>query len=150
MKVRDGQLFRTGPHTDRSSTLNFVSGVADAGQEDEAMFTAAKVTLMVKDVNRSVKFYGGILGLRQTVRYGNVWVEFEAPGTVIALHPNRKPKTARPPKTISIGFQVKNLDASMKELRKKGLALTLAEEGFLRRADFTDPDGHMLYLMEVR
>ena len=51
------------------------------------VFTAAKVTLMVKDVEHSVKFYRDDLGLRQTVRYGNEWVELEAPGTVIALHP---------------------------------------------------------------
>lgn len=114
------------------------------------MFTAAKVTLMVNDMERSVKFYTDVLGLRQTVRYGNEWVEVEAPGTVIALHPNRKPKISRPPETISIGFQVKDLEAAMRELREKNVALTRAEEGFLRRADFTDPDGHLLYLMQVR
>ena len=35
------------------------------------MFTEAKVTLMVKDVGRSVKFYRDDLGLHQKVRYGN-------------------------------------------------------------------------------
>ena len=39
------------------------------------MFTAVKVTLMVNDVERSVKFYTDVLGLRQTVRYGNERVE---------------------------------------------------------------------------
>ncbi len=113
------------------------------------VFTAAKVTLMVKDVERSVKFYTGTLGLRQTVRYGDEWVEVEAPGTVIALHPNPRPKTSRAPATISIGFQVKDLDRTVASLRKKGVKLTFAEEGFLRRADFADPDGHRLYLMQV-
>lgn len=114
------------------------------------MFTAAKVTLMVKDVERSVKFYRDDLGLRQTVRYGNEWVELEAPGTVITLHPNRKPKSSSPPKTMSIGFQVKDLDGTVAKLKKRGMTFKIQDEGFLRRADFSDPDGHRLYLMEVR
>jgi len=114
------------------------------------VFAAAKVTLMVKDVERSVKFYTEVLGLRQTVRFGNEWVEVEAPGTVIALHPNRKGRISPPPQTISIGFQVKDLDGTAAKLEKKGVTMTRVDEGFLRRADFTDPDGHLLYLMEVR
>ncbi len=114
------------------------------------MFTEAKVTLMVKDVERSVKFYRDDLGLRQKVRYGNEWVELQAPGTVIALHPNRKPNASRPPKTMSIGFQVKNLDGTVAKLEKKGVTFKIVDEGFLRRADFADPDGHRLYLMELR
>jgi len=114
------------------------------------MFTEAKGTLIVKDVERSVKFYRDDLGLRQKVRYGNEWVELEAPGTVIALHPNRKPSAARPPKTMSIGFQVKNLDGTVAKLEKRGVTFKIVDEGFLRRADFADPDGHRLYLMELR
>ena len=114
------------------------------------MFTAAKVTLMVKDVEQSLKFYRDSLGLRQTVRYGNEWVELEAPGTVIALHPKRKSKSSPPSKTMSIGFQVKDLDGAVAKLKKRGVTFEIQEEGFLRRADFADPDGHRLYLMEVR
>ena len=39
------------------------------------MCTAVKVTLMVNDIERSAKFYTVVLGVRQTVRYGNEWVE---------------------------------------------------------------------------
>lgn len=113
------------------------------------MFTAANVTLMVKDVERSVKFYVDQLGLRQRARYGNEWVELEAPGIVIALHPNRRPKSSHVPDTMSIGLQVQDIDAASAELSKHGVPLKRVEEGFLRRADFTDPDGHMLYLMQV-
>ena len=35
------------------------------------MFNGAKVTLMVKDVECSVKFYRDALGLHQKVRHGN-------------------------------------------------------------------------------
>ncbi len=114
------------------------------------VFIAAKVTLMVKDAERSVKFYRDDLGLRQKVRYGNDWVELEAPGTVIALHPNRKPTASPPPKTMSIGFQVKDLERTVAKLEKRGLTFKIEDEGFLRRADFADPDGHRLYLMELR
>jgi len=105
---------------------------------------------MVKDVEQSVKFYRDNLGLRQTVRYGKEWVELEAPGTVIALHPNRKSKASPPSKTMSIGFQVQDLDGAVAKLKKRGVTFEIQEEGFLRRADFADPDGHRLYLMEVR
>src|SRR2546425_4859966 len=98
------------------------------------VFIAAKVTLMVKDAERSVKFYRDDLGLRQKVRYGNEWVELEAPGTVIALHPNRKAKASPSSKTMSIGFQVKNLDGIVAKLEKRGVTFKIVDEGFLRRA----------------
>ncbi len=63
---------------------------------------------------------------------------------------NRKPKSSRPPKTISIGFQVKDLDGTVAKLKKLGVTFKIQDEGFLRRADFAEPDGHRLYLMEVR
>ena len=97
-----------------------------------------------------MKFYRDDLGLRQTVLYGNEWVELEAPGTIIALHPNRKPKSSPPSKTMSIGSQVKDLEGAMAKLKKRGVTFKIQDEGFLRRADFADPDGHRLYLMKVR
>src|SRR5436309_13497834 len=103
---------------------------------------------MVKDVEQAVKFYRDDLGLRQTVRYGNEWVELEAPGTVIALNPNRKPKSSAPPKTMSIGFQVKDVDGTVVELQERGVKLIIQDNRLLRRADCADADGHRLDLME--
>ncbi len=51
---------------------------------------------------------------------------------------------------MSIGFQVKDLDGAVAKLKKRGMTFKIQEEGFLRRADFADLDGHRLYLMEVR
>jgi predicted enzyme related to lactoylglutathione lyase len=88
------------------------------------------VTLIVKDVERSVKFYRDDFGLRQKVRYANEWVEFEVSGTVIALHPNRKAKASPSPKTMSIRFQVKNLDGTAAKLEKRGVTFKIVDEGF--------------------
>ena len=63
------------------------------------MFTAAKVTLMVNDIERSVKYYTDVLGLRQTVRYGNDWVESPSLGraTLGSSMAEEGPRNMRPP-----------------------------------------------------
>ena len=50
---------------------------------------------------------------------------------------------------MSIGFRVDDLERAVNVLRAKNVDVTMAKDGFLRRADFADPDGHMLYLMQL-
>jgi len=117
------------------------------------MFTDAKLTLMISDMNRAVEFYTETLGLPLKFRGGDEWAEIQAPGLTIALHPARErgPKSDQPGH-LSIGFQVEQLETAMAALKEKGVEFAphIIDDQFVRIAHFTDPDRTPLYLCEVK
>ena len=118
------------------------------------MFTEANVTVPISDMNRAIQFYTKTLGLKLKFQMGNDWAEVEAPGLTIGLHPMMEmhgPKTGKS-EALSIGFTVQKLETAMDALKKKGVSFApkLVEEGPVRLAFFTDPDGTPLYLCEVK
>ncbi len=54
----------------------------------------AYVTIMVADLDKSIEFYNGILGLYEDLRFGDNWAELTTKGITIGLHPQ---KTGAPP-----------------------------------------------------
>ena len=45
-------------------------------------------TVIVSDMNRAIRFYTELLGLKLEQRFGNEWASIKAPsGLVIGLHP---------------------------------------------------------------
>src|SRR6266566_4426085 len=109
--------------------------------------TGSLLTIMVGDMDRSVRFYTETLGLSLRFRAGNDWAEVTSPGVTIGLHPARpgSPPAASTGGT-SLGFEVGNLDATMAELSGKsvGFAGPVIEGGQERIAHFADPDGTAL------
>ena len=112
----------------------------------------ANVTLMISDMNRSVKFYVETLGLRLKTRYGDYFAQIQAPGTIIALHPSSKTNPIMKGGSTSIGFSVDDLDKVIQELKAKGVMFTsgVVDDGQVRIASFMDPDGNQLYLSQSR
>jgi catechol 2,3-dioxygenase-like lactoylglutathione lyase family enzyme len=112
------------------------------------MFSASNVTVMVSDMDRAVRFYRDTLGLKFVRGYGAEWVEIDAPGLRIGLHPGGKRAQARG--NLSIGLRVDDLDNAKRILEAKGVLFSASkEDGGVRLADFTDPDGNALYLVQV-
>ena len=116
------------------------------------MYKAGTVAVMVSDIERSIQFYTEKLGL--TLRLpGDHWAEVQAPGFTIGLHQvgDNDPKPGASG-SISIGFQVENLEPAMGTLRDKGIQFgpQIVDEGNVRLAFFADPDGNLLYLAEVK
>jgi catechol 2,3-dioxygenase-like lactoylglutathione lyase family enzyme len=112
---------------------------------------AGNVTLMVSDFERAVAFYVDVLGLQLGARYGNEWAECRArDGFTIGLHPARDGHVAAG--TARIGFTVPDLDEAIGKLEQFGVEFAgpVVEEAALRRADFADPDGNPLYLVQLR
>ena len=106
------------------------------------------LTIRVSDLDVSLSFYTGILGLQLTQRYGNHYAEIEGPGISIGLHPI----TAAPIGTkhnISIGFGVLKFDSEVGVLRDMGIAIEVTQDGPIRLAHFHDPDAHPLYLADI-
>jgi len=111
-------------------------------------FKHANTTILVSDLDKAIKFYTEILGLR--LRYKSEhWATVKAPGVDIGLHP-AKGKRKKQSGNLSIGFDVNDLDAAVNHLKSKGLKFKLYEEGNMRLAFFSDYDGTQLYLMEMK
>src|SRR5207247_998558 len=117
------------------------------------MYKSGNVTLMVADMDRAVEFYSEKLGLELKVRYGNEWAEVMTPGITLGLHLARAPISRSDPNIgISIGLEVDDIEAAVKQLTDKGIAFSspIRETNDLRQASFTDPDGTSLYLAEIK
>ena len=117
------------------------------------IFTEGNVTVMISNMKRSLAFYTKTLGMKLRYRAHNEWAEVKAPGLVIGLHGmhghGRAPAKSE---SVSIGFTVKRLEKAMETLKKKGVKFSphIMDEGPVRLAFFTDPDGTPLYLCEVK
>ena len=109
------------------------------------------IMVNVSDMSRSVAFYRDILGLSLKFESPG-WSEFQTGATTLALHHVRarasaEGRAAAEPVagTCSIGFSVKDLEATHRELAARGARFVLppteqANEG-IRLAVCTDPDG---------
>jgi lactoylglutathione lyase len=113
------------------------------------------VMVNVSDMKRSLAFYRDVLGL--ALRFESpYWSELETEGATLALHhapPGPKPSTSPVAGTVSIGFNVPDLDATCKELEKRGAKFVMPptdrpQEG-IRLAVLADPDGCPLSLAQT-
>jgi catechol 2,3-dioxygenase-like lactoylglutathione lyase family enzyme len=118
------------------------------------MITSGLATLMVADLDRSVRFYTETLGFKLKVRFGPAWAEIDAGGgCILGLHPagEHGPRPAAAPGSISIGFQVNQPIAEVVEvLSNRGVKFhgAIKADGPVKLAFFADPDGNPLYLAE--
>ncbi len=111
------------------------------------VFKRGKVAVMVATMARSIKFYTKTLGLKLLANYGE-WAEIKGPGITIGLYPAKR--SGRKEESVSIGFEVKDLDKAAKALAKKGVKFQFFDEDYMRFAYFSDPDGTELYLAEKK
>src|ERR1700730_9100806 len=113
------------------------------------MIKKGNATIFVSDVDHALKFYSEVLGIRVKSHWGKDFAELEMDGLTIGLQPTAqkgpKPGTSG---SITIRFEVNNLDVSVTELKSKGVEFhgTLVDDGPVRLAFFSDPDGNSLYL----
>jgi len=115
------------------------------------MIKECNVTVMVSDIDEAVRFYVEILGLKLKSRYGDQFVQIEAPGTTIALHPAGKHGYHRGPSGgVSIGLGVDDMAKEMARLKEAGIVFDgdAKNDGPVKLAFFSDPDGTPLYLSQ--
>jgi predicted enzyme related to lactoylglutathione lyase len=105
----------------------------------------------VSDMDRAVKFYEDVVGLRLARRDGPSWAMFEASSDVrLALHGAVE---GRPIETggATAVFRVDDLDAARADLERRGARfdeLMGEVEGYARFASFFDPDGNRVQIIE--
>ena len=111
-------------------------------------------TVYVSSVSRAVKFYSEILGMRVKSHWSEEFAEVEMPGLIIGLHPAGGKGAPKPGASgsISIGFEVDDLDSALQDLKSKGVTFhgSVFEDGPVRLAFFGDPDGNALYLSQMK
>ncbi len=119
------------------------------------MISGGNATVFVSDMDRAVRFYTEVLGLKLTNRFGDSWATVEAgkgadhraASGVTELPPLPEPKAAS-----CWGLKSTNPSgAVISRLRDRGAPLTGAvitsEAGNFFH--FDDPDGNEMYLWEV-
>jgi lactoylglutathione lyase len=109
------------------------------------------VILLVSNMEKSVKFYHDTLGL-PIKTMSEDWTELFNNDTVLALHPARKKSNLKTGSGILVGFEVSDLDSTMKSLKHKKVKLFKKprEEPFGKHAILQDPDGHLISIAQLK
>ncbi|MFI5135826.1 MAG: VOC family protein [Chitinophagales bacterium] len=108
----------------------------------------SNVTIMVKDMDKSVAFYQAI-GFNLKERWKNYYAQLIGPGVVIGLHPTEH-HTQRGSGNVSIGLSVENIDEAKKMLENLSIEVTTREEEGGQFVHFADPDGTELYFIKPK
>jgi lactoylglutathione lyase len=109
------------------------------------------VILLVSNMEKSIRFYGDILGLPIKTKSKD-WTEFFNRDTVLALHPAKKKGKMKTGSGMLVGFEVSDLDLTVKKLREKKIKFFKKpkEEPFGKHAIIQDPDGHLVSIAEIK
>ena len=118
------------------------------------MVTGGNATVFVSNMDRAVKFYTEVLGLKLTNRFGDHWATVDAgKGLTIGLHPASPEYPAPGTKGgIMLGLEIDEpIDRAIARLTGMGVRMTgpiiKSEPGSFVHLE--DPDGNAIYLWEV-
>jgi catechol 2,3-dioxygenase-like lactoylglutathione lyase family enzyme len=112
---------------------------------------STSVTLMVDELEASVRFYQQKLGFSIEYDAGPHFAMVRRSGLRLGLHPRGSGASAGDCRGVSIGLEVADIRASVAALEAGGVPFPdgVVEDGPLLRADFSDPDGTALYLVQL-
>ena len=114
----------------------------------------AWITLRVSDLERSLEFYSGVLGLGPAVRLGTTEHRVVMLGALDAVKLELVWEDSPIPENngrgVSVGLIPDDLDAAVAGLREKGYAVTgpIAPDDTIRFFFVPDPDGYTVQLVE--
>jgi catechol 2,3-dioxygenase-like lactoylglutathione lyase family enzyme len=130
----------------------------DATTQSQTLIRGGSATVFVSDLETSVQFYTNTLGLHLEYRAGDHFAMVDACGFLIGLHPPG-PRTPAPGTSgsIQIGLTVSEpIERVVETLRERGVRFqehegrVVIDDSTVKLAFFTDPDGTVLYLCEVK
>ena len=110
------------------------------------------VTVMVADLDRAQAFYCDRLGFSVSYRAGPHYCQLERDGFLLGMHPmSASSEGAGESKRVSIGFRVSDIAEATATLTAEGVRFPsgVVDDGPIKRADFSDPDGTPLYLVQT-
>jgi catechol 2,3-dioxygenase-like lactoylglutathione lyase family enzyme len=149
-----------------------LAGVSGFDKEELFMSTATATsstsltsgggpTIFVRDIDKAVAFYTQTLGFRVLYQAGPHFAMIDAGnGLQIGLHPPGKNAAAPGTRgSIQVGLTVtRPIADAVRELESRGVRFdtrpgngrAVVDDGAVKLAFFTDPDGNDLYLCEVK
>jgi predicted enzyme related to lactoylglutathione lyase len=107
------------------------------------------IAIPTQDFERAEAFYGDVLGLERSKRWGDMPAgEFETGSLTIALMQSDAFGMTFAPHGHPVAFQVDDVEAARKDLEAKGVefAADTMDSGVCHMAHFRDPDGNVLML----
>jgi catechol 2,3-dioxygenase-like lactoylglutathione lyase family enzyme len=105
------------------------------------------IAVGTRNFDQAVEFYGGILGLEEGKRWGNMpGAEFETGNLTIAVMQSDAFGMEFKPHAHPIEFHVDDFDAAKSELESRGVEFDgeTLDSGVCYQAFFADPDGNAL------
>jgi predicted enzyme related to lactoylglutathione lyase len=117
------------------------------------MVSGGNATIIVADMDRSIRFYTDVLGLKLTNRFGDDWATVSAgEGLTIGIHP----ASAKYPNPGTKGAIILGLDIDLpmeqavSRLTQYGVSIkgSIVRSGPGNFANLEDPDGNEIYLWE--
>ena len=105
------------------------------------------ITVPIRDFERSSEFYGTVLGLPCSVRWGQMpAAEFETGSLTIAIMQSDAFGLEFQPHTHPIALHVDDVEAARRDLEAKGVEFAgpTFDTGVCHMAHFSDPDGNSL------
>lgn len=107
----------------------------------------SNVTIMVKDIEKSVSFYQSI-GFAVKNRWGDHYAQLTAPGITIGIHPTNEIYINSG--NTSIGFTTDNFEETRSLLSNLSIYAVAREEEGGQFLHFHDPDGTLLYFIKPK
>ena len=107
------------------------------------------VTVFVKDFHAAMKFYGDVLGLDLSTRYGKMpGGEFETGNLTLQVMESAAVGIEFQPSRHPIALRVDDVAAARGELEEQGISFMgeTIDSGVCHMAFFEDPDGNTLML----
>jgi catechol 2,3-dioxygenase-like lactoylglutathione lyase family enzyme len=105
------------------------------------------VTVATKDIDAAVDFYGTVLGLPESARWGQMpAVEFETGNLTIAVMQSDAFGIEFQANNHPIALRVDDVEAARAELESRGVEFKgdTIDSGVCHQALFEDPDGNLL------
>ena len=105
------------------------------------------ITVSTKDFDTATRFYGEVLGLPESKRWGNMpGAEFETGNLTVAVMQSDAFGLEAHANTHPIEFHVDDFDAAKAELESRGVEFQgdVIDSGVCFQAFFSDPDGNAL------
>lgn len=112
------------------------------------MITGTNVTIMVKSMDASIKFYENI-GMKLKQRWGDNYAMLETEGLTIGVHPGSDENSNSG--TVSIGFMIDKIEDAVAVLDKNKIAHEKQDDGKSGiYCHFKDLDGTLLYFVQPK
>lgn len=114
----------------------------------------AVVTIFVSNMDRAVRFYTDVLGMKLVYRFGDDWATLKTTdGMTVGLHPASKESPAGRKGSITIGFEVSEpIQKAVAAMKEKGVKFVgpIVDDKEVKAAYFEDPEGNEMYFVEVQ